>query len=360
MTRKNKQGLWPSAIIVLALVALLISQYQQPPEKKVTWRPIPLPRLDQSPVTLRVVYAENPRFNGLTDAQLSRVLAKTRQLARQHLQLELALELQPRISVKQLFHYLPAKVKQARHSAILTWKHIGTAEREAIHQSIYNSLKAYEDHPREAIDYARPYLLDAGDIHNLSQLVDAITQTYITRFEYWTRQQGRDGKPLLNGEYNEWVWWDSLGYGALPYDVVITNQPVISMENYDLSMHTSLRGGVTLGTMTYNRDSPYFGYIFASSYIFNNPLSEPHLYHNAAHFTAEEAIDYTAVIVTHELGHLLYHYGHPFNAVSCIMNPTPTISYREQYQQLDAAACRALNLPSMQAGAETIPYNTAW
>jgi len=360
MKLNSKRQLWPSGIFLVALIVLFISQYQRQPQKPEPWRSIPLPVLDQSPVTLKVVYAVNSRFEVLTDAQLAAVLQKTRQLARQHLQVELELELQPSIPVSELFRYLPAQVRRARQSAIFTGKAIGKHEREAIYKSIYSSLERYQDNPQEVIDYARPYLLGAGDISTLAQLVNAITHTFITRLEYWTRLQGRDGKPLLDGEFNEWVWWDSLGYGALPYDVVITNQPVISMENYDLSMHTSLRGGVTLGTMTYNRNSPYHGYIFASSYIFNNPLSEPHLYHDAANFSEQEAIDYTALIVTHELGHLLFHYGHPFNAVACIMNPTPTISYRGLYKKLDAQACRDMHLPAMKVGAETITYNPAW
>ncbi len=55
----------------------------------------------------------------------------------------------------------------------------------------------------------------------------------LARLGHWTTATAADGRPVIDHTpYNEWVYWDSLGYGPLAWDVVVTNQPVISAEYY--------------------------------------------------------------------------------------------------------------------------------
>ena len=77
--------------------------------------------------------------------------------------------------------------------------------------------------------------------------------------------------------YSEWVYWDSLGYGELPYDIVITNQIIANVEYTSQTIHTALRGGLTMGTASYSKTSRYGTYVFFSTFPFtgtNSFLSE--------------------------------------------------------------------------------------
>jgi hypothetical protein len=77
-------------------------------------------------------------------------------------------------------------------------------------------------------------------------------------------------------------------------------------------------------------------------------------------YTDEQIINYSAALLTHELGHMLLHLGHPFGETGCIMSPTVMLDYRRWYDAFDPAACDVGSSRSMTPGVAAIEYNRHW
>ena len=349
-----------SLCLAILLHGLSACSIHSKPESTET-KTIPLPIIYQPPIRLRIAHVVNPRFKTVNDNQLARILDLTRSLARQHLQLDIEFETVTTTTIEQFFHYLPNSIVHRREDAILDFSRIDEAVRQRMVTAIAETLEVHRDNPQAVIDYASPYLINHDNVTDLDVLTEQLVDTLITRMQHWYAYRAEDGEPVLDDTpYNQWVWWDSMGYGDMPYDVVITNQLVVSIEDYDMDVHSSLRGGITAGTMTYSKNSPYHGYVFVSVFQLLNDyplLAELRNYEN---YSEREQVRYAAALLAHELGHLFYHYGHPFNAAPCLMNPTPLLKYREWYEALNVNECQKLNLPMMQPGAANLQYYPHW
>jgi len=357
----------PSIVLSVILVVVYLSwlffynivPYQEMPEH---WQPIPLPKL-QPPVKLRVVYVENSRFKSLNENQLEKILKKTSDLALEHLNVQVVFEQKPGISVQRLFEYLPDVAKEYQSKKIITIddKIDALESFNKIRKSIALQIKHGASSQQSIIDYALPYLVDKNEINNVNDFTAELAKTITQRYQFWSKQLAEDGKPVLDASlYNQWIYWDSLGYGALPYEVIITNQLVASIEENGMPVHTCLRGGITGGNMTFNKSSELGGFIFVSVFQIINDNQLMSFLREDETYTEEQRINYIAATITHELGHLLFHYAHPFNAQSCIMNPTPLLQYRKWFDQLDVNACTLLKSPMQQPGAATVTFNTKW
>lgn len=333
--------------------------YQEMPEH---WQPMPLPEL-QSSTVLRAVYVENPRFKSLTDLQINKILDRTTELVSQHLFAEVKFERKADLSVQALFDILPFVAKKNQSKKII---YIDDEKNELesfnkIRNSISVQIQNSASSAQSQIDYANPYLIEKKEIKSLDGLTAELTKTLIQRHQFWVKKLANDGKSVLDGSsYNQWIYWDALGYGNLPYDVIITNQLVASIEENGMPVHTCLRGGINGGNTTYSKQGLSGGFVFVSAFQMMNNNALLTILREDETYTEQQIIDYTAATLTHELGHLLFHYAHPFNAQSCIMNPTPLLHYRQWYEQLDVQACQLLNSPMQQPGAAKITYNTEW
>lgn len=355
---------WFVVILIIGGVGLLAVLRDNPVTvssgEAVDWRTIPLPDLQATSLKLNVAQVVNPRFARLSDEQLREILARTQRLMQTHFNVSPRFKLRDDINIDDFFLLLPAAVRDQRRDEIIDPVHITEQQKQAMRMSLLHSMQDAQTPERQLIEYARPYLLSSAKVEDLPQLSAAVIDTMLSRLQSWYAYNAEDGRPVLGRRpYHQWVWWDSLGYGELPVDVVITNQLVASAENYDQQLHACLRGGISGGTMTFSRNRRFRGYVFVSTYALLNrnkllaPLTD-------GDYDEQEILDYTAATLAHELGHLLFHYGHPFGVPACIMAPTPLLHYRSWYQGLDAAACRAADHPQMQPGAARITFNPAW
>ena len=77
-------------------------------------------------------------------------------------------------------------------------------------------------------------------------------------------------------------------------------------------------------------------------------------------YSEQQIVNYAAALLTHELGHILLHLGHPFGEDACIMSPTVMLNYRDWYDGLDANRCTVGSNDEMKPGAATIEYNPDW
>ena len=343
------------------LMLLLILFVTLSCDKEPQWQAAPMPDLPDDTIHLRVANAVNSRFPQLTDEQLQQLLDKTVLMVKQHFNLSIAFEKPESISIQNLFDALPEHVKKERQQDIVKFAVVSDADVIKMRESVYGVLNKYQDDRQAVINYASPYLLSPIKGNDFNQLSAALVDTLLKRLKYWQLQKAADGNPIIDDKpYNEWVWWDSLGYGNVPYDVVITNQLVASAEIYDLSVHSSLRGGITAGTTTYSKQARYGSYVYVMVYPMLNDSDMLVELRNDESYSSDQATSYAAALLTHEIGHQLLHLGHPFGNSNCIMSPMPLLKYREWLDGLNAAECALNSEPSMTPGFVTIDYRADW
>lgn len=326
------------------------------------WGIIPLPDISHQPVSLRVASVVNPRFKQLSETQIEQILSRSQQMVKQYFDIDVEFSGVKTFTIKEIFRHLEARVIEERSGDIVNIEFIDKQVREDMQQALFETLSNYSESKQEVIDYAQPYLLqpeiEQKDFIGLSY---ALVDTLISRLEYWRRQKAGDGQPVLDANgYHEWVWWDSLGYSDLSYDVLITNQLVASAEYYAMDVHSSIRGGITAGTTTYNKNTASNSYVYIMVYPMLNDSTLLTTLRQDESYTEEQIINYSAALLTHELGHLLLHLGHPFGDKACIMSPTVMLNYRDWYDNLDAEQCAVGSSEEMKPGAVKINFNRSW
>jgi hypothetical protein len=332
------------------------------PDDQAAWESVPLPDISAQPVTLSVANVVNQRFRKLSDAQIEKILAHAETLVKQHFDIEVELVLTDTLSIEQVFSTLNQQVVDQRRNEIVDLENLQDWMREDMQVSVYQTLEAYSAIKQSVIDYAQPWLIDPDTRHeDFISLSYALVDTLLARLDYWVSQEAEDGNPVVDDmPYHQWVWWDSLGYDALPYDVILTNQLVASAEYYGMDVHSSLRGGITAGTTTYSKRAKLGTYAYITVYPLINDSPLLTKLRADRHYDDEQVIKYAAALLTHELGHLLLHLGHPFGKAACVMSPTVMLDYQRWYDGFDADNCKPGSMPSMVPGAAVIEYNSNW
>ncbi len=335
----------------------------KPPEQ---WKQVPLPDLS-SPVILDVAYVNNPRFRSLDESQLKNILQQSQIDIKDAFAIDVVFRLVDSITIDEFFNYLGEDIAEAGKNDIVditaatAHDEKAVAIRKKMQAAIAATLENYAGSEQDVVDYAQPYLLNKLESRSLDELSRNLVDTLLARLVYWQDLKAEDNKPVLdNRAYNEWVWWDSMGYGDMPYDVVITNQLVASAELYGMDVHSSLRGGITAGTTTYSRLAKYNSYVYVMLYPMLNDNTLLEKLKGDRQYSAEQITNYAAALLTHEIGHLLLHLGHPFGNDACVMSPTPLLRYRSWYESLDASRCLLGSTPAMTPGAAKIEYRSSW
>ena len=345
-------------IPMLFALAMLAACSDDKTQEEGKWKPIGLPVLSGT-VELSVAVVNNPRFPRLAEEQLPALLARTREMVFEQFGIRIAFSKPDNISIEQFFDYLTPAVKQKRASEIVDVYDISDETFAQMQQSIIATLDNYSADRSSVIDYARPYLNSTFEGDDFVLFSRELIATLVTRLEYWQQQKASDGEPVLNNTpYNEWVWWDSIGYGAMPYDVVITNQLIASAELYAMDVHSALRGGITAGTTSYSKNATLHAYSWVTLYPLLNDSELLIKLRDETQYSPEQLIDYGAALLTHELGHLLLHLGHPFGDDRCIMSPMPLLKYHSWYEGFDPVACSLRSQEQMTPGVANIMYRT--
>ncbi|HHJ36495.1 MAG TPA: hypothetical protein ENJ87_12085 [Gammaproteobacteria bacterium] len=326
------------------------------------WATTSLPDISQQPVRLRVANVVNPRFEQLSEKQISQILVRSQQLVKQYFDIDVEFSETRTLSIKDVFGHLSKEIIAERQKEIVDIDFIDKQVRENMQQALFKTLTLYRENMNNVIEFAQPYLIHPEEKQkNFIELSYALTDTLISRLGYWKKQVASDGYPVLDSNgYHQWVWWDSLGYGNLPYDVVITNQLVASAEYYGMDVHSSIRGGLTAGTTTYDKNTQFNGYAYIMVYPMLNDTDLLTTLRQDESYTEKQIVDYSAALLSHELGHLLLHLGHPFGNRACIMSPTVMLNYRDWYGNLDASRCAVGSSKDMQPGAVELEYNRRW
>ncbi len=313
-----------------------------------------------STVQIRVVQANNPRLPRMSPEQMQIMLASAQLTVWKNFGVYVEFTEAPETGIDSLFALIPPAVKAARQDSIYDFKS-GKGDRHLLAEGIHATLNEHGTKLDGALAFAKPYLPAEAQPKDLTSFADLLANTMLERLEAWQHVSALDGAPVLDASaYNEWVYWDTLGYGNLPYDVVITNQLLASAEYYGVDIHSAIRGGVTVGTTSYSRTGKFGSYVFWSTFPFTDGSEISKRMRGGDEYSEVDAAELSGAYLAHEIGHLLLQLGHPFGQKACVMNPASMLKFREWFYQVYGAGCLMDSRPEMKPGAIPPTFNAAW
>ena len=75
----------------------------------------------------------------------------------------------------------------------------------------------------------------------------------------------------------------------------------------------------------------------------------------------EEATMLAGAYLEHEIGHMLFHFGHPFGMEGCVMTPAELLNFKKWYSGLNSDRCGINSNPDMFVGSgQFFFYNEDW
>lgn len=323
-----------------------------------TWRNAHVPFVPRgAKIQIRTVLAINPRLARFSPEQMRIMLTSAQQTVKQNFDVDIEFTGNTEMNMERLFALIPPDIRRLRKGLIYDFK---SGDKLKLAQGIYTTLTQSGTTLEAALAFSAAYLpsVHAKDLHALSTL---LAEVMLERLETWHHVSAADGAPVLDASpYNEWVYWDSLGYGVLPFELVISNQLIASAEYIDVDIHSAIRGGVSVGTTTYSRQSKFGSYIFWSTFPFQDDSAYTLQLRNREKYSAREAAELSGAYLAHEIGHMLFQFGHPFGQNSCVMNPVSMLRFREWMRQIDSRACPVDSRAEMRRGAVHFTYNPDW
>ena len=320
---------------------------------------VPLPDIDTAnQVRLRIAYAYNPRLEEMSAEQLEELLAEAKRYAANHLDVALVYLDLDVIRIDALFRLVDRAIAVDQMSNAYPFRERDNPRRRDLVDSVAGCLRQLSGEQIEQMrEFAKPYLPVHASIDSLNDFAESLVDTQLARLDQWLHHPALDTRPVIDAQpFNEWSLWVALGYADLPYDVILTNQLVASVEYYHCSAHTIIRGGISVGGTNYSRSGLYQAYVFLSTYPFtSNAGTLPSLRGDDV-YTTREAGKFAGAYLSHELGHLLFHFGHPFGRTPCIMNPSSLLRFREWYEATNKGDCPFESHPQMVPGAFEFLY----
>lgn len=326
---------------------------------------VPLPVFPDGPIALKVAFLETPHFPTFTEAEWEQFLTIAERTAKEHFGVEIEFISRDHLSLSDVFRRIDAAMPQDHKDQIADFRN-GNIDWARMERTIRDTMRGYEEY----VSNAHSMVLDVegADFPALrgttpeEQADGFATDMAVLLREKMAIFRNALGVEFLGGDdreglpgYNEWVYWDSLPALDLDYDVYLTNQPMISVEYSSYPAHVILRGGVTVGT-TSPGEKTQFGSATALSIHSFLDSSEAFVALRGGHtYTREEAIRLSGKYFTHELGHMLFHFGHPWRRPECVMKPSNLLKFHEWENGLDASICTPGSGPAMEPGAVTIP-----
>lgn len=344
-------------IALIAVAAVFVGLWLIFLKKPVAQQAVIVRPVLTTPVKLRIAHIVNPRFASLDDAQIKRFIDTSIRLTKEHFNIDVEFEWVGRRNLADLVQGIPEQVKEYKKPYIVHPIDMSKGMRQSLDTSLISVLKTYSSSLSELQEFSQQYLIEPPG-RTYETFANSLTETLLYRQNYWRKVKALDGLPVINKDpYHEWVIWDSLGYGQLDFDVAITNQLVASVEAYGMDMHSSLRGGITLGTTSNSTAGNLGGFAWVSTFPVLNDHPQIMILRNEQRYSAQQKADYAAAVLAHELGHLLLHISHPWGQAGCIMAPVPLLNYSEWYDQLDGDVCRQGKHPMNQIGSAKITYD---
>lgn len=316
---------------------------------------LPLPRLESEPIELRVAYVINSRLPRVDYAQLEAMLERARRGFKESFGREIRFTSPDIFAIENLFERFPRAAAMEFEKGIFDFKN-GTGDRALLVRTFTADLRRTGDNLDEMIAYARPFLIKEPAARSFEALTEALVDTQLTRLNNWRSARTTGGEPLIDEmPYNEFIYWDSIEFAAFPYEVVITNQLIASAEYRDSSVHSALRGGISNGITTRNLQTRYGTTSIVSTYPFIGEDPWTSELRAGDSYSAVDAARFSGFLLVHELGHQLFHLGHPFANAACVMNPVQLLRFRAWVAGFSPKDCPFADSGAMKPGFARFP-----
>ncbi len=339
----------------LGAVCLVMGALQLTPVWASTPSFVALPVLPSGPIELRVAHVINPRLPRMSDAQIETFLAATTHTAREHFGVELRFSPVVQIPIATLFATIPPARQQLAAKDVYNFKssHVSALRLE---RAFGRGFRSAGESLAGMVAYAKEHAEEV-DQSSYETFGASMAALQLNRVAQWQTRQALDGRPAIDASnFNEFAYWLELGYDDLPYELLITNQIVASVEYSFPAVHAAVRGGYTNGVTSYSRLSRFGTYSVWSTYAYTENDEQMVQLRAGERYSPQEAAELAGIAATHELGHQLFHLLHPFGQTACVMNPVPMFSYRAWAERLRPQDCRLGSNPAMVPGAVKFAY----
>jgi hypothetical protein len=348
-------------LLGICVIALLFGCAESDKESGSEWQKSTVaPIKPGATVRIRVVHATNPRLARFSPDYLNILLASAQLTVWKNFGINVEFTEPVEVGIDRIFALIPPDIMKQRMSSMYDFKS-GKGDRHELAKGIYATLTERKTTLEDGLAFAAPYLPADAHPKDLMAFSELLTDVMLDRLDKWRSVKALDGGPVLDATpYNEWVYWDTLGYGNLPYDLVITNQLIASAEYYGVDIHSAIRGGVTAGTTSYSRTGKFGSYVVMSTFPFIDKSGHTRLLRGGEQYSEEDAAELAGAYMAHEIGHLLLQLGHPFGKKACVMNPARMLRFREWFDQINAADCPLGSSPEMTSGDVPPTFNTRW
>ena len=316
---------------------------------------VPLPELPPGPIEMRVAYVVNSRLPRMNSAQLQILLAATGNAVREHFGVDLRFAPAKEIAIETLFARIPAQRRRWALEQIYDFK-TGKGDPDRLAKQFGMGFKEGGEPLAGLIAFTRAYTGDLKE-NSYESLGVALSGLQLNRIERWKTIRALDGGPAIDATpYNEFTMWIALGYVDLPFELVLTNQVIASVEYVLPAVHAAIRGGYTNGITTYSKSSRFKTMSVWSTFAFTTDDAWVKQMRDGESYNAEEAARLAGIGAAHEIGHQLFHFVHPFGQSACVMNPVAMFAYRAWTKKLSAKDCPIGSSAAMQPGAYKLLY----
>ena len=337
-------------VLIRLMAVLMVALLATACATRVQTSVIPLPILPPGPIDIRVAYAVNPRLPRMDARQLELLLESMQKAVNDHFGVRLRFLPVQVVPISSLFETIPAARRLDASKNIYDFKS-GTGDRRRLDLALGRGFRQSGEPLDEMVEFARPYIgaLSQPDFKTFGARMAALQ---LERIELWRTRKTLDGDPAIDqAPFNEFLMWLALGYGEVPFELVLTNQVIASVEYGWPAVHAAVRGGYSNGITTYNRRSRFGTMSIWSTYAFTGNDAQLVQLRNGERYTEEEAALLAGLSGAHEMGHQLLHLTHPFGRQACLMSPVPMFNYREWAGNLDASKCLLRTSPAVTPGA---------
>jgi len=323
---------------------------------------VTLPTIENAEVAPRVIYIENPRFPTVSQGDLRKVYGSAANLVREHFGIVLA---NPGNIPTRHIDNVFSDLMETKPSFIDDWIgdfRRGKVEWDKVRMSLVKQIKKQKDPLAKQIDFARPYLTEPLEREEMASFVRAVAATFKTRLSHWTKATLEDGFPVIGSvpgrpdlPLNEYIIWSYMAKRGFEAEIILTNQLIASVEYWGVPIHTSLRGGITGGSTEYNPSSQFGASVWVSLFPYLSEDPQIKELRGGVSYAREEALNLAGAMLAHEMGHQLYHLGHPWSNEACVMRPAEALDFAAWVGKFDAERCRIGSSPAMTPGALRIP-----
>ncbi len=304
------------------------------------------PELKSNDVFLKVAYVVNPAFQSRSTQDIDAMLATTALVAKEHFGLNITFSEVATLNIKDVFDQIPQKITDHIDTLIIDIHKdkFSKDDKDVYTKLLAKTLSENSSTYEEELAFTQTHLDHKYTVRSEKGLVLTLASTMFSRVRAYKQFLG-------DNPYNEWLYWQALGYTPLGYDLLVTNQPIISIETIDTDIHHALRGGITVGSASFNKASEFRARVFWSTFTFFQSHEVIRKLRGGVDYSEAEAIELSGAYLTHELGHMLLHLDHTFGRVECAMTPAPMLDVKTWYEDLDASACAIGSSKAMTPGA---------